>query len=82
MEMQSPRSSMGGESPLKPSSVDSSPPQKKEEEEEEMKSQAVGSSEPAEPQKEELTGRTVPAPLCAAPVLASHLRQLQLDTVD
>lgn len=33
MEMLSPRSSMGGESPLKPPSVESSPPQKKEEEE-------------------------------------------------
>ncbi|XP_030600358.1 coiled-coil domain-containing protein 9 isoform X3 [Archocentrus centrarchus] len=55
MEMLSPRSSMGGESPLKPSSVDSSPPQKKEEEEQEeaMKSQAAGSNEPAEPQTEE-----------------------------
>ncbi|XP_027855263.1 coiled-coil domain-containing protein 9 isoform X1 [Xiphophorus couchianus] len=30
MEMQSPRSSMGAESPLKPSSTESSPPQKKE----------------------------------------------------
>lgn len=53
MEMQSPRSSVGGESPMKPSSTESSPPQKKEEEE----SHAGGSSEPAELQKEQ-TGWT------------------------
>jgi len=57
MEMQSPRSSMGGESPLKPPSVEASPPQKKEEEEQTMESKAVVSNEPAEPQKEEDTGR-------------------------
>ncbi|XP_051813791.1 coiled-coil domain-containing protein 9 [Acanthochromis polyacanthus] len=47
MEMQSPRSSMGGESPLKPPSAESSPPQKKNQEEENQ----AGSS--SEPQKEE-----------------------------
>ncbi|XP_054884369.1 coiled-coil domain-containing protein 9 isoform X1 [Poeciliopsis prolifica] len=41
MEMQSPRSSMGAESPLKPSSSESSPPQKKE-------SQDGGAGEPRE----------------------------------
>ncbi|MED6290769.1 hypothetical protein CHARACLAT_016837, partial [Characodon lateralis] len=55
MEMQSPRSSMGGESPVKPSSTESSSPQKKDQEEEE-ESSAGGSSEPREPQKEEQTG--------------------------
>lgn len=49
--MLSPRSSMGGESPLKPPSVEASPPQKKEQEEEE----ASRSGEPAESQKEEDT---------------------------
>ncbi|XP_037534282.1 coiled-coil domain-containing protein 9 [Nematolebias whitei] len=49
MELQSPRSSVGGESPMKPSSTESSPPQKKEEEE----SQAGGFSEPAELHKEQ-----------------------------
>ncbi|CAJ1064831.1 coiled-coil domain-containing protein 9 isoform X3 [Xyrichtys novacula] len=59
MEMLSPRSSMGGESPLKPPSVESSPPQKKdqeekeeEEEEEKEKSQAPSSSEQTEPQRD------------------------------
>uniref|UniRef100_A0A3Q1CDF1 Coiled-coil domain containing 9 n=1 Tax=Amphiprion ocellaris TaxID=80972 RepID=A0A3Q1CDF1_AMPOC len=47
MEMQSPRSSMGGESPLKPPSAESSPPQKKNQEEENQ----AGSS--SEAQKEE-----------------------------
>lgn len=56
MEMQSPRSSMGGESPLKPPSVESSPPQKQEQEVE-AESQAASSSEPAEPQRVEDTGR-------------------------
>lgn len=56
MEMQSPRSSMGGESPLKPPSAESSPPQKKEQGEE-QKSQAATSNEPAEPQKEEEKGK-------------------------
>ncbi|XP_019121122.2 coiled-coil domain-containing protein 9 [Larimichthys crocea] len=54
MEMQSPRSSMGGESPLKPPSVESSPPQKQEQEVE-AESQAASSSEPAEPQRVEDT---------------------------
>lgn len=53
MEMLSPRSSMGGESPLKPPSVEASPPQKKEQEEEK---EASRSGEPAESQKEEDTG--------------------------
>ncbi len=56
MEMLSPRSSMGGESPLKPPSVEASPPQKKEQEEE-TESLAASSNQPAEPQKEEDTGR-------------------------
>lgn len=58
MEMLSPRSSMGGESPLKPPSIEASPPQKKEQDEKEPESKSVTSSEPAEPQKEENTGRT------------------------
>ncbi|XP_075330685.1 coiled-coil domain-containing protein 9 [Odontesthes bonariensis] len=54
MEMLSPRSSMGGESPLKPSSTESSPPQKKDrEEEKEEESRAASSNKPTEPQKEE-----------------------------
>lgn len=62
MEMLSPRSSMEGESPLKPPSVEASPPQKKEQElEEETESQAAGSGELAEPQKEEDTGRIWPS---------------------
>ncbi|KAK2846590.1 hypothetical protein Q5P01_009589 [Channa striata] len=60
MEMQSPRSSMGGESPLKPPSIEASPPQKQEQQEEETESQAVSSSEPAEPQKEEHTEDSSP----------------------
>lgn len=56
MEMQSPRSSMGGESPLKPLSVEASPLQKKdqeeedqeEEEEEEKESHTSSSNEPAQ----------------------------------
>uniref|UniRef100_A0A8P4KK87 Coiled-coil domain containing 9 n=1 Tax=Dicentrarchus labrax TaxID=13489 RepID=A0A8P4KK87_DICLA len=60
MEMLSPRSSMEGESPLKPPSVDSSPPQKKEQEETE--SQAASSSEPAEPQEGEATVISVSSP--------------------
>ncbi|KAM4742500.1 coiled-coil domain-containing protein 9 [Anableps anableps] len=55
MEMQSPKSSMGGESPLKPSSTESSPPQKKNQEED---SQDGGSSEPREPQDKEKTSGT------------------------
>lgn len=56
MEMLSPRSSMGGESPLKPSSLESSPNQKKEQEEEvEKESQASSSTEPAQ-KEEENTG--------------------------
>ncbi|KAM9319053.1 coiled-coil domain-containing protein 9 isoform 2-T3 [Pholidichthys leucotaenia] len=60
MEMLSPRSSMGGESPLKPPSVESSPLQKKEEEKH-MKSQAAASADPAEEkQEEEQTEDTAP----------------------
>lgn len=56
MEMLSPRSSMGGESPLKPSSLESSPNPKKEQEEEvEKESQASSSTEPAQ-KEEENTG--------------------------
>lgn len=50
--MLSPRSSMGGESPLKPPSVEASPPQQKEQEQQEETE-----SEAAEPQKGEDTGR-------------------------
>lgn len=63
MEMLSPRSSMGGESPLKPPSIEASPPQKKEQDVEETESQSVISSEPAEPQREESTGSFL-VPLC------------------
>ncbi|KAM8904784.1 coiled-coil domain-containing protein 9 isoform 2-T2 [Spinachia spinachia] len=78
MEMLSPRSSMGGESPLKPPSMESTPPQKKEEEEGERKeeteeaknevvaaieSQDVCSKEPAEPPEEEDAAVDVPCPL-------------------
>ena len=62
MEMLSPRSSMGGESPLKPPSVEASPPQKKEQElekeqEKELEEEQEGQTERAEPQQEENTGR-------------------------
>ncbi|XP_041664751.1 coiled-coil domain-containing protein 9 isoform X2 [Cheilinus undulatus] len=63
MEMLSPRSSMGGESPLKPPSLESSPPQKKDQEEE--------THIPAEPQEEGAAQKTepesVPADSSAAP---------------
>ncbi|KAF1393552.1 hypothetical protein PFLUV_G00017220 [Perca fluviatilis] len=63
MEMLSPRSSMEGESPLKPPSVEASPPQKKEQElEEETESQAAGSGEPTEPQKEEEAAIDISSP--------------------
>uniref|UniRef100_A0A3Q2Q5V0 Coiled-coil domain containing 9 n=1 Tax=Fundulus heteroclitus TaxID=8078 RepID=A0A3Q2Q5V0_FUNHE len=69
MEMQSPRSSLGGESPLKPSSTESSPPQKKDQEEkdQEEKDQEEKDQEekdesqagaPSEPQQEEQTEAT------------------------
>ncbi|XP_044059377.1 coiled-coil domain-containing protein 9 isoform X3 [Siniperca chuatsi] len=61
MEMLSPRSSMGGESPLKPPSVEASPPQKKEQQEE-TENQAASSNEPAEPQKGEDTAIEVSSP--------------------
>lgn len=69
MEMLSPRSSMGGESPLKPPSVEDSPPQKKEpeekeemvEEEEQQERQAASSNEP-EPQKPEETASDISSP--------------------
>lgn len=56
MEMLSPRSSMGGESPLKPPSVEASPPKKNDQEQEELGSRADGSRESAEMQAEEETG--------------------------
>nr|XP_019959530.1 PREDICTED: coiled-coil domain-containing protein 9 isoform X1 [Paralichthys olivaceus]XP_019959531.1 PREDICTED: coiled-coil domain-containing protein 9 isoform X1 [Paralichthys olivaceus] len=52
MEMLSPRSSMGGESPLKPPSAESSPPQTKAQEHED-ETESQDASEPAEPRKEE-----------------------------
>lgn len=58
MEMLSPRSSMGGESPLKPPSVEASPPKKDQNQEDEKKSQVSSSSEPSEPQREEDAGDT------------------------
>ncbi|XP_034087752.1 coiled-coil domain-containing protein 9 isoform X2 [Gymnodraco acuticeps] len=61
MEMLSPRSSMGGESPLKPPSVEASPPQKKELEKEQEKEQE-GQTERAEPQQEENTALDVSSP--------------------
>lgn len=69
MEMLSPRSSMGGESPLKPPSTENSPPQKKaqEQQEEETVSQAGSSSDAPEPQREEETGRIV-VPHCVSRV--------------
>ncbi|XP_039987244.1 coiled-coil domain-containing protein 9 [Xiphias gladius] len=77
MEMLSPRSSMGGESPLKPPSAEASPPQRKEQVQEQVQeqvpeqvpeqvqdteSQAAISSEPAEPQKEEDAAIAVSSP--------------------
>nr|XP_040035300.1 coiled-coil domain-containing protein 9 isoform X3 [Gasterosteus aculeatus aculeatus] len=61
MEMLSPRSSMGGESPLKPPSVESSPPQKKEEEERKEEEEDVGErktevEERKEEEEEEVVG--------------------------
>ncbi|KAK5869168.1 hypothetical protein PBY51_010120 [Eleginops maclovinus] len=57
MEMLSPRSSMGGQSPLKPPSVETSPPQKKEQEPEPERQ-----TERAEPQQEEDTALDVASP--------------------
>lgn len=68
MEMLSPRSSMGGESPLKPPSIEASPPQKKEQDVEETESRIVTSSEPTEPQTEEHTGNML-LPLCSISTL-------------
>lgn len=57
MEMLSPRSSMGGESPLRPPSVKASPPQKKDHDQEDENDNKVSSSnEPAKSQKEDDTG--------------------------
>lgn len=57
MEMQSPRSSMGGESPLKPLSTEGSPSQAKEQEQEdEKKNQAPSSSEPVQNGEDAGTG--------------------------
>lgn len=55
MEMQSPRSSMGAESPLRPVSTEGSPSQAKEREDE-KKSQASSSSEPAQNGEDTGTG--------------------------
>lgn len=58
MEMLSPRSSMGGESPLKPPSVEVSPAQKMEQlPEDDNENKVSNSSEPAEAQKEDDTGK-------------------------
>lgn len=52
MEMLSPRSSMGGESPLRPPSVKASPPQMKDREQEDENENNISSAnEPAESQK-------------------------------
>lgn len=58
MEMQSPRSSMGGESPLKPPSVEASPSQKKDKEEEHEKESQTSSTDEPVP-KGENTGMTL-----------------------
>lgn len=63
MEMLSPRSSMGGESPLKPPSVEASPPQKKEEQEVETPSEAATSIEATEPDKDEGEEELIPSHL-------------------
>lgn len=87
MEMLSPRSSMGGESPLKPASVEASPPQKKEEEQqeeqqqqEEMQSQVASSAEPPEPLKGEDTGRITESilPFSVVCVFPCGVVQLQI----
>lgn len=57
MEMLSPRSSMGGESPLKPQSVEASAPQKKDQDQpDERESKGSSSNEPAQSRKKEDTG--------------------------
>lgn len=57
MEMLSPRSSMGGESPLKPQSVEASPPQKKgQDHNDETENKGSSSNEPAQSRKEDDTG--------------------------
>lgn len=59
MEMQSPRSSMGGESPLKPLSTEGSPSQAKDQDqgqEDEKKNQASSSSDPAQNGEDTGTG--------------------------
>lgn len=63
MEKYSARSSMGGESPLKPPSAEASPPQKKDQDQDhgvEAESPAASSSEPTAPQKEEGTDASSP----------------------
>lgn len=56
MEMLSPRSSMGGESPLKPPSLETSPSQKKDLDQEEDHNKVSSSEEPVESKKEEEAG--------------------------
>lgn len=74
MELLSPRSSMGGESPLKPPSTEASPPQKKdldqEQDMEETESKSV-SSDRTEPQKEEGAGKIL-IPLCSISTVISQ----------
>nr|XP_029135082.1 coiled-coil domain-containing protein 9 [Labrus bergylta] len=90
MEMLSPRSSMGGESPLKPLSVESTPPQKKDQEEEEeeeeggeeeKENQAACSNEPAEPQREKDTAEDViPPPEAQQTVIVSEPESVPADS--
>lgn len=57
MEMLSPRSSMGGESPLKPQSVEASPAQKKDQDEQdESEKKGSSSREAAQPEREDDPG--------------------------
>lgn len=80
MEMLSPRSSLGGESPLKPLSAESSPAQKKDQEEEGKKTEGQdgSSSEPAGPQREEQTGGTqFYSPSGVSPVVLLSLVELR-----
>lgn len=57
MEMLSPRSSMGGESPLKPQSVEASPAQKKDQDEkDENENKGSSSNEAAQPEREDDPG--------------------------
>lgn len=70
MEMLSPRSSMGGESPLKPQSVDTSPPQKEDQnQKDEDENKGSSSIEPAQPQEEDDAGDSG----CASDVQRSNV---------